>query len=462
MKIKIKFIIIIVIILILGLLFLALKPKIFPSKQYLEITKPITLNWWGVWETNDDVADLINGFKTLHPNITINYRKFRFEDYENELLEAFAEDRGPDLYSLPASWLSKYQTKILPQPPTITLPYQELKGALKKELVTTIKKVPTLTINQVNEQFVDVVSKDVVINKQIYGLPFNLDTLVLFYNRDLFNNFNIALPPKNWSEFADDVQKVTLIDQNNEIVQAGAAIGTAKNIPRANDILAVLMIQNGALMTADSGGITFNQAIIESNGQVYNPGAVALEFYTDFANPSKVVYTWNDQQGDALEEFIKGKVAMFFGYSYHLPLIKSKAPKLNFSVTNFPQIENSPVNYNYANYWVVTVAKKSTYSDEAWGFINYAIQKDVNKKFLEKIKRPTALKNLIDEQLANEEIPELKIFASQVLTAKSWYHGRNPLLAEKYFSEMIDNVVSGTKTPIEAINLAVQQINTTL
>lgn len=422
----------------------------------------ITLNWWGVWETNDDVGELINDFKTRHPNLTINYRKFRYEEYEAELIDALAEDRGPDLFSLPTNWLYKYQNKILPQPAAITLTYQEMKGKLKKEPVNVTKTKNTLTINQLQNQFVDVVYQDVIINNKIYGLPLFLDTLVLYYNRDLLNNFGIATPPQNWTDFTEATKKLTLINRDNEVVQAGAALGTAQNIPRAMDILSLLMMQNGSQMANQARQATFNQIPEASQDKTYNPGLGALIFYTDFANPLKEVYSWNNQLSNALAAFASGKLAMFFGYSYHLPQIKNLAPKLNFGLTNFPQIENAPHPFNYANYWVATVSKKTKYPDETWGFLNYLIEKEVNKKFLEKMKRPTALRSLIDEQVANEDIPELKIFASQVLTAKSWYHGQEPLLAEKYFEAMIDNVINGTMTPLEALNLAVQQINTTL
>jgi ABC-type glycerol-3-phosphate transport system substrate-binding protein len=424
--------------------------------------QPVTLNWWGVWETSADVADLINGFQTLHPTVTIKYKKFRYEEYENELLEAFAEDRGPDLYSIPATWIRKYQTKITPQPPSVTLLYQEMKGTLKKEPKNTTKKINTITTNQLRNQFVEVVGNDVIIDNQIYALPLSMDTLVLYYNRDLFNNFGIPLPPQTWEEFKETTKNLTLINQDNEIIQAGAALGTAENIPRANDICSILMLQNGAIMENNSGQITFNQIPLSSSDKTYNPGIGALVFYTDFANPIKEVYSWNNQMTNALEAFTSGKLAMFFGYSYHLSLIKNLAPKLNFSLTYLPQIAGTLTPKNYANYWVVTTAKKSLHPDDSWGFLNYVIQKDVNRAFLEKTKRPTAIKSLIEEQLNNNDIPELQIFANQVLTAKSWYHGRNPLLAENYFSEMIDSVVSGAQTPKEAIDLAAQQINSTL
>lgn len=424
--------------------------------------KPVALNWWGVWETNDDVIDLINGFNQLHPSITIVYRKFRYEDYEKELINALAEDRGPDLFSIPASWIYEYQTKISPQPWQITLPYQEMKGTIKKEPITTIKTEPTITLSQLANQFVEVVSKDVIINRQIYGLPLSLDTLALYYNRDLFNSFGIATPPQNWTEFSETVKKLTLTKEGDQIIQSGAALGTARNIARSVDILSVLMIQNGAKMSNDSGYVTFNTVPEASADKGYNPGRGALEFYTDFANPGKEVYSWNSQMPNSLEAFTQGKVGMFFGYNYHLASIKNLAPKLNFYVVSLPQIEGTQTPINYANYWVVTTSKKSKYPNESWGFINYAIQKGPNQQYLQKTKRPTARRDLIGLQDVDEETPELRIFANQVLTAKSWYHGRNPLLAETFFEEMIENVVTGEKNYLEALNLAVQKINSIL
>jgi len=423
---------------------------------------PITLNWWGVWETTEDVSDIINGFQAIHPNVTINYKKFRYEEYEDELLEALAEDRGPDLFSIPATWVYEYQSKIGPEPSSITLMYQELKGTIKKEPKNVTKTLSTISPNQIKSDFVDIVSQDVIINNQIYGLPMSLDTLALYYNRDLFNNFGIALPPQNWEEFKEATKTLTLIDQNNNVLQAGAALGTASNVARANDILSVLMIQNGVVMENQSRYATFNQIPADSVDKSYNPGIGALVFYTDFANPIKEVYTWNNDLPNSLEAFTSGQAAMFFGYSYNLSTIDNLAPKLNYSVSTLPQITGSLAPKNYANYWVVTSSKKSPYQNEIWGLINYAVQKDVNKQFLEKTGRPTALKSLIEGQLNNDDFPELQVFASQSLTAKSWYHGQDPLLAEKYFNDMINNVVNGSKTPEEAINLATQQINSTI
>jgi hypothetical protein len=57
--------------------------------------------------------------------------------------------------------------------------------------------------------------------------------------------------------------------------------------------------------------------------------------------------------------------------------------------------------------------------------------------------------------------PDTGIFASQVLTAKSWYTGTNIQATEAAFDEMIDATLSGAE-PNRAINLAVQTVAQTI
>src|SRR3990167_6555517 len=64
-------------------------------KEVKQATQPTTLNYWRVTDGSDAFQDIIQGYRAKHPNITINYRQLRFEEYEYELLNALAEDRGP-------------------------------------------------------------------------------------------------------------------------------------------------------------------------------------------------------------------------------------------------------------------------------------------------------------------------------------------------------------------------------
>ena len=204
--------------------------------------------------------------------------------------------------------------------------------------------------------------------------------------------------------FQAAVKKLVKYDATGNIIQAGAALGTGTNIERSPDILSALMMQNGVVMSAPDGTPTFGQIPAALSGQRNVPPAFdAISFYTDFANPGKDVYTWNDQQPDSLQAFIEGKVAFFFGYSYDLPVIKAQAPKLNLGIAALPQIAGNPEE-NFANYWAWAVSKKTANSDIAWDLVNFMHQPDESQKYLTAAERPAALKSQLAGQLDDENI----------------------------------------------------------
>jgi len=184
-----------------------------------------------------------------------------------------------------------------------------------------------------------------------------------------------------------------------------------------------------------------------------------LLFYSDFTNPAKEVYSWNNNLTNSLDLFTQGKLAIMFGYSYHLPQILSQAPKLNFSIAKLPQIEGNSQEINFANYWTEAVSSKSKYTDEAWDFIQFAARAEQVKSYLTKAKKPTALRSLINEQIDDMDIG---VFAEQVLTAKSWYKGKDANAAEEIMKEMIDSMVAGQDKIETIIKLGASRIEQTI
>ena len=432
--------------------------KLFPqSGKIVNKVKPITLNYWRVNDGPDSFSDIIFAFRKIYSHVNINYRQFRPEEYEMALLEAWAEDQGPDIFSTPNTWLGKYETKILPMPQEITVGRQVLTGTIKKEykVVLQTKKIPTT--REFRENYVDTVFQDVYRPNKLLGIPLSLDVLALYYNRDLLNNAKIVEPPKTWQEFVEDVRLTTIKDRSGNIIQSGVAMGMADNIPNSADILSLLMLQNETQMINPSGlGTAINRpSLIDQN---YYPGEEALRFYTDFSNPTKETYSWNKEMPDALEMFIQGKTAFFIGDPSYLDIVRTRAPKLNFDIAKMPQIEGSIKEINYANYWVEAVSKKTAYPNEAWNFLLFMSDPLNVKSYLDRAKHPTAHRALIKTQ---REDLDLAPFVDEILTAKSWYLGKDYLTVEKAFKQMINNILSGKKSIKEAIEFCAQQVNQT-
>ncbi len=442
------------------------------SAEAVAAYKPVKLVYWRVWDDEDAFDELIRAYQQAHPNVKIEYKKFRYNEYEQALIRAIAEDRGPDIFSIHNTWVKKYNPLISSLPATTSIPVKHLVGTVKKEEVVEIVKKTSLTPFDLKKNFLDVVAGDVILPKNIgtekepkyqdaiWGLPLSVDSLVMYYNKDLLNNSGISEPAKNWVEFQDQVKKITKIDTNTgNFLVSGAAIGAADNVERSFDILSLLMMQNLAPMLDESGVAAFDKrpkiAGIESV-----PGFGALDFYTQFSSPLYEGYCWNKEMPGSLTAFEQGRTAYFFGYSYHRPLIEAAAPKLNYDIAAVPQVgEQQKV--NYANYWVETVSSKSKNKDYAWDFIQFATKEENVAGFLDKNKKPTALRSakIINQQLADEKI---SIWADQLLTARSWYKGYDPTGAEKAFTDMINAVNSGTLDTAKAVKQAVEKINQTI
>ena len=163
----------------------------------------VTLEFWGVFDDRTDFDKVIREFQTQNPNVIIAYRQFSFEDYEKEIINSLAGGIGPDVLMIHSTWLPKHKDKLAPLPASMPGLDQ-----------------PLMTFGEFRDQFVEVAVQDLTADNQIYAMPLYIDTLALYYNRDLFNNAGITLPPENWEEFNSAVERLTTLDADANVVRA--------------------------------------------------------------------------------------------------------------------------------------------------------------------------------------------------------------------------------------------------
>lgn len=383
-----------------------------------------TLNFWGVEDSALAYEEIIGNFENIYPNVKVEYRGFEDVDsYERTLLNALAAGTGPDIFMVRNNDLFKKYDKITPIPETY------------------------YTLLELRNDSPEVVEKDFVLaDGVIYALPLSIDTLSLIYNKDIFNEEAVVFPPKTWEDFRDLVPQLVRYDENGRVKRAAAAMGGARNIKNAKDILSLLMMQFGASMVSDD----YKTATFS-----VREGESALEFYTQFANPISEYYTWDDYMSDSIGAFAKEEAAMLIDYSSAVHEIKSRAPFLNIGVAPVPQPKNAEKQMSYASYWGYTVSSQSKYPGVAWDFILYMTLDPKNaESYLKSTKRPPALSVLIDKYKNN---PDFSVFARQALIAKSWTEP-DPELVNKIFSNMIEAVTREGVPPSRAIKDAENEV----
>ena len=429
---------------------------------------PVTLEYWRMDDPTEALSSAIAAYTKLHPNVTINVRSFRADEYETALLEAIAEDRGPDMFSIPNVWLAGWKEKILPMPDKTIVPSQVVTA--DKKIVAANLESGTMTKLELINDYVEAVVDDVVMlttvtergqtaEEKIWGLPFSCDTMAMFYNADLLRQADIDKPPATWKDLQDHVKKLTILDEDDGIRQSGAAIGTAQNVRYHTELLTTIMMQNGAEMIDSNGYARFDRYTPDTQDRAYPPGVQALIFYQGFGRSGMSTYTWDNSLPDSLDAFIAGKTAFYFGFPFDRKEIRNLAPRLNFEVAVMPQVDPSRVRNN-AKYPVETVSKKTSHPNEAWDFILFAASEEQVTGYLQATGRPTALRNLIDDQLQD---PDAAPFVSQLLTAESWYRGKDYSKVEAAFAEMIETYPTAREpdyTPI--VSEAASVVNATL
>ncbi len=384
-----------------------------------------TLTMWGIYDDQNAMNPAFQNFKTIYPNVTINYRQFTDpRDYYSTLLNALASGTGPDVFEIRNTDTAKYVNKLVPAPQT------------------------SFTLLQMKQLFPQTVTQDFYYQNNVWGLPVSIDTLALFYNRNLFDQAGLPLPGtwQSWQDFVDTVPKLVKKDAQGNITQAGAAIGgDDTTIPTGSDLLGLLMLQNGSRI-GTPGAPSFTGDL----------GVQALNFYTQFSSPASSDYTWNDSMQNARDLFGQGKVAMLFDYASSIPQIKARNPYLNFEIAPVPQPKNVATPAALPDYWGVVVSRQTKYPTVAWDFvIQTATNSVVENAYVQATQKPPALNSLL-YQYQND--PVLSVFAKQALIARSWTEPDKDA-SRAVFSQMIHAVVSGGARPADALNQAQDGIN---
>ena len=399
---------VVVIVVVLGLL------GIIPGIKKTTITDanfptgPVNLTIWGVGDDQTAFADTIKAYQDTYKNVKIDYKKF--DDpatYLSELVNALAENRGPDIFMVKSSWVFQQYGKMYPAPASV------------------------ITSQAVSQLFPGVVSKDFVLGGYVYALPLSMDALTLIYNKDIFNSDAIVFPPTTWDEFVADVAKIRQVDSNKKISLSATALGAAYNVDNLSDILTVLALQSGSsINNTGNTGVTFDSVFSR-----------VVQFYTQFADPISPYYTWNESFDNSVTAFSAGKTAMILDYYSTLNDIKNRNAYLNYGVAALPQVTTSDASQiaNRASYWGFAVSRQTANPYVSWNFINFLTTNPTyDSLYLQKAGKLPALLSLIYQGLGGDN----DVFLKEFLTAKTWYQA-DAFATDSIWEEMINDILSG-------------------
>ncbi len=180
-----------------------------------------------------------------------------------------------------------------------------------------------------------------------YGVPFLLDPLVLFSNRTILSSSGVAKPPATWESLIGLVPSIVNLTPSKQVTRALIDLGAYDNVSSARATLSTLFLQAGVPVS----GVTQGGALAASLGakadQGVPPGRAVVNFFTQFADPSKVSYTWNVSLPQSEDLFIAGDLALHLGFGSRARTFRQANPNLDFQVDEVPEPATASVKSVY-------------------------------------------------------------------------------------------------------------------
>jgi multiple sugar transport system substrate-binding protein len=392
---------------------------------------PVTLEIWGMSDKPEVFSTFINNFQKNYPYIRINYTLKDESTYHEQLLKAFADNQAPDIFMLWNNWLPYYETRIAP---------------------LNLKNDKDFNLLDIEQTYPQIAKNELIKDNYLLGLPLYVDTLMLYYNQDVFNYYNIALPPASWEEVLN-LRYLRRVNEQGQITRAAIALGSSDNVNWSFDIISALMMQyNSDIVDTNKKQAIFDRYLLGKNT---TPGEETLLFYSQFSNPSSKYYTWNDNFADSVIAFSRGEAVMMIGYNQAQKTIKEYNPSLNYGIAPLPQFAHSSSKINYGNTMSLVVSKNSKHSQESWKFLKFLSQKENARFYFLQTKNPPSRLDLIQEYLND---PISGIFIRQILTSRNWHQYDFQEIIQ-IFNNMVKDVVQKGKTPAEAVATSAERIN---
>ncbi|MFH1472841.1 MAG: extracellular solute-binding protein [bacterium] len=386
--------------------------------------KSMTVVVWGDIPAYD-FNNVLNSADLSQDNtLQIKYAEKNVATIESDFTEALATGSGPDLiiFSLDMFW--KNRNKILP------IPYGSVSDRDFRD-----------TFIEEGELFLG--------SEGIYALPLSVDPLVLYYNRDLLTKAGIAKPLAYWDEIYATTLKLTEKDAAGNITKSTLALGEARNITHAKDILSLLILQAGAPITQFVGE-ELRPALSGNFNLPTAPADSALDFYTQFSNPAKPYYSWNRSLLPAETHFVSGDSAYYLGYASELRELRTKNPTLNLGVASVPQSRVSGKFLTLGYLRGVAISRGTKNATASLTAALKLVSRTTSLAFSQELLLPAPRRDILEERPSDAI---LSVFYDSALQSKGWIDPDN-VATGLIFREMIESITSGRARTSEATSNA--------
>lgn len=150
-------------------------------------TKKIEIKFWGMGAEGENVQKLLPKFYEEYPDIKVTVQSIPWTAAQEKLISAYASDNLPDIFQLGNTWIPQFVA------------------------LDAIQALDTFINNskEINsDNYFNGIWETNIINDKVYGIPWYIDTRIVFYRKDILAKAGYDEFPRTWMELYDASKKI--------------------------------------------------------------------------------------------------------------------------------------------------------------------------------------------------------------------------------------------------------------
>jgi multiple sugar transport system substrate-binding protein len=301
------------------------------------------LTFWTIGREGEAILKLLPDFEQAHPDIHVNVQQVPLTAAHQKLLTAFAGGSTPDIAQLGNTWLPEMVALDALEP----LQARGDRSALVKP----------------DDYFASIWATN-VIDGTLYGVPWYVDTRLLFYRKDLLKAAGFNAPPRDWTQWRrmlaalSDPQRHTygILLPTNEYEQ----------------LMSLALQQPDPLLRDGNRYGNFESAGFKR----------ALTFYVDTFRQHQAPAITNVEAGNPWSEFGRGVYAFYLSGPWNIGEFRKRLPTAqqdDWSTAPLPGPNDAGI--GVAGGSSLVIFRTSKHKDAAWQLIEYLSEPQVQRRF---------------------------------------------------------------------------------
>ena len=335
-----------------------------------------TLQFWTIGREGEAVTQLLPAFEQANPGIQVRVQQIPLTAAHEKLLTAYAGNSLPDVTQIGNTWIAEF--------------------AALHALAPLQPRVAESKVVRADDYFASAWATN-VIDGTLYGIPWYVDTRLLFYRVDLLRAAGFDAPPPDWAGWQTQMGAIRAKSQGT---RWGALLPTNEY-----DQLLALALQQHVPLLRDGG----RYGNFESAGFKRT-----LAFYVDLFTHGDVPPWTNVQVGNPWQAFGRGDFVFYLSGPWNIGEFRKRLPasrQSEWSTAQLPGPDGPGDSVAYGSSLVIL--RHSKHQDAAWKLIEYLSRPDVQARFYELLGDLPARRSAWDTPLLQND-PKLRAFRAQL------------------------------------------------